>query len=43
MEEGHTLEQQKRRVLVVHFKEKYKEHLKELKAASVVSGPLGLE
>ena len=42
-EEGHTLVQQKRRSIVLHYKEKFKEHFEELKAAGVVSGPLESE
>jgi transposase InsO family protein len=34
---------QKERRIALHYKEKFKEHLKELKEAGVVSGPLGSE
>ena len=35
--------QQKRRPMAFHYVEKFKAHLEELKAAGVVSGPLGSE
>ena len=34
MEEGHTPVKQKRRLIALHFKEKFKEHLEEVKVAS---------
>ena len=40
-EGGHTLVQQKRRPIALHYKERFKEHLDELKVAGVVSGTLG--
>ena len=43
MEEGHTPVQPRRRLIALKFKEKFKGHLEELKAAGVVSGPLGSE
>ena len=42
-EASHTPVQQKRSPVALHYKEKLKEHLDKLKAADVVSGPLGSE